>query len=432
MLYNQNKFLFIYSNFRYCKNSSSTVELTLDSASRTSIMYSFESNNVKMFCDEATHNRFAPNKHNFMCERKSTLDVILKHKDFAFSNKENRHEVSKLSYTKFIYAQRPQFTRYAIIIDETQDMVIRESWSFLRNAIRKWIMYDLSKNTEISILLANETGIDKKFDFQKLSDYRIRDNIASFFPYAPIDSRQQACIACAIKDGIKRMQIQSHLKPGGKNVLVVIAPGIDHNTDLRALSSLIKSNGFRIITINYPAIVRRKPLDSLAFMTEGDAYSVYESKYNSEKSLLKTYFDLTNVLHYISLSNYHGNKFKLPIEIYRKEIVDQNKIVNAMAKQVSRTISGSFVLDENMAMPGGFYIYTHNVEHPLIQSIKLVSPTGKTYTSISDQRLLVKQLTVSASFNETGSWTYTIQRFNGNPQSHFIQVKYCLLILCSF
>jgi hypothetical protein len=51
-----------------------------------------------------------------------------------------------------------------------------------------------------------------------------------------------------------------------------------------------------------------------------------------------------------------------------------------------------------------------------------VAPSGQVYNSRSDLRLAVKQLTIPANINETGSWSYKIERINGNPQPHYVQV----------
>lgn len=38
---------------------------------------------LSKFCDEKTHDAFAPTKQNLICKRKSAMEVILNHPDFA-------------------------------------------------------------------------------------------------------------------------------------------------------------------------------------------------------------------------------------------------------------------------------------------------------------------------------------------------------------
>lgn len=48
----------------------------------SSIMSFPQLKNIHLFCDENNHNGKAPNKHNFLCEAKSTSEIIYSHPDF--------------------------------------------------------------------------------------------------------------------------------------------------------------------------------------------------------------------------------------------------------------------------------------------------------------------------------------------------------------
>nr|XP_029714364.1 calcium-activated chloride channel regulator 1-like [Aedes albopictus] len=394
----------------------------LDRNARTSIMFAAEAPSVSMFCDEGTHNRYAPSKHNQMCDRRSTLDVILKHPDFVSESPIAVNPSVIINTTpKFSYKTRKS-TRYVIIIDETLDMQLRESWSFLRSAIRKWVVYDLPGNTEIGMVLANDTATEKILQISSLHIQENKDLVASFIPYSPSDSRQPACLTCAISDAISMLNERTRISGPANSVILVVAPGMDFSIDYKPLANAARTNKIRITTINYPNVIRRQPLDALAHGTGGSAFSVFECKYNGEKTYLTTYFELTNVLFNIGKQYYEGNTNDLPVEIYRKELVDVIDDSNQISKRTSRTVTGSFMLDSFMGPPANFFVYIHNPENPLITNLKLTSPNGNVYTARSDARSLVKQLMISAVLNETGTWTYTIDRFNGNPQPHYVQV----------
>ncbi|XP_058467189.1 calcium-activated chloride channel regulator 2-like [Malaya genurostris] len=408
-----------------CGNPASyNISDIVDRNARSSIMFAAEAPSVTMFCDEGTHNRYAPTKHNQLCDRRSTLDVILKHQDFIMENQINVNPTIIVNTTpKFSYKTRKS-TRYVIIIDETLDMQLRESWSFLRSAIRKWVVYDLPPNTEVGMVLANDTATEKMLQISPLYIQENKDLVASFIPYSPSDSRQPACLSCAVADAIHMLNERTRMNGPANSIVLIIAPGMEYSIDHHTLANAASSSRIRISTINYPNVIRRQPLDALALSTGGSAYSVFESKYNLEKSYLTTYFELSNALFNIGKLYYEGNKNDLPIEIYRKQLVDSddNEASHMLSKRTSRTVSGNFNLGSFMGPPAYFFVYVHNTEYPLIASMKLTSPSGIVYTSRSDARSLVKQLMVSATLNETGSWSYTIDRFNGNPQPHFVQV----------
>lgn len=395
----------------------------MDETARSSIMFNAETPNIVMFCDEGTHNRYAPTKHNQLCNRQSTLDVILKHKDFK-SNMPVIASTAIVNTTpKIVYKQR-LLTRYILVIDETIDTMVRESWSFLRMAIRKWVVYDLPDNTEVGIVLANDTASAKIFNISSLNIPRNRDFIASFIPFSPSESQSPGCIECAIRDGLTMLKRRYNENGPANSVILVVAPGIDRQADILKLATQLNNEQTKLVTINYPGVIRRQPLDTLsAASTASSSYTVYEMKQNAEKTFLTTYFELCNVFYDIMVNHYEGNKLDLPVEIHRKELYDIHDDDNGSAvKKISRQITSTFMLDESMGTPSSFYVYTHNAEHPLIQSMKLTSPSGMTTSIRSDQRLPVKQMSLSTVIADTGTWTYTIDRINGNPQPHFVQV----------
>lgn len=417
--------IFIY--YRLCGHQDTniqngTTKTSADATARSSIMFAAEVPNVVMFCDEGTHNRYAPTKHNQMCNRRSTLDVILKHSDFDASNMVSVSPSTIINTQPTFEYKKRQLTRYVLIIDETKDTMVRESWSFLRMAIRKWVVYDLPANTEVGIILANDTASAKIFDISALDVQKNRDYIASFVPFSPSESQRPGCIKCAVKDAMTMLKERHHRDGPANSIILVVAPGMDFNTDYMQLGQLAKTSNIRIATINYPGVIRRQPLDMLAAASDGISHTVYEKKQNGEKSYLTTYFELSNVFYHVLVEYYEGNRLELPMEIHRKELFDVSDENTFAMKRISRQITSAFMLDASMGTPSSFFIYTHNAENPLIQSAKLTSPTGLTTSIRSDQRLPVKQLAISAIISETGTWTYTIDRYNGDPQPHFVQV----------
>ncbi|XP_058116874.1 calcium-activated chloride channel regulator 1-like [Anopheles ziemanni] len=391
----------------------------LDPNARTSIMFAAESKSVTMFCDEGTHNRYAPTKHNQLCDRRSTYDVILKHSDFAPQNQmEFNPSVIINTVPKFSYKSR-KLTRYVIVIGQTFVMRERETWSFLRRAIRKWIVYDLpATKTEIGIALANDTATYDMLPITSLQIEKNKDRIASFIPYTSSDLNRPTCLSCGISDAIHMLNEQTRHHGPASSVILVIAPGMDIEHESLARSA--RASKIRIATINYPIVEPRRPLDALAHETGGSAYSVFECRDNSEKSLVSTYFEMSSALYNIGKQYYEGNRNEFPVEIFRRVLVDSVGETNS--QRSSRTVTGNFMLDPFMGPPAEFFIYVHNSENPLVSNVRLTNPNGIVYASMSDARASVRQLSLLATINETGIWNYSIERFQGNPQPHYVQV----------
>lgn len=102
----------------------------------------------------------------------------------------------------FKYIRR-KLTRYVLVVENTKDMTLRESWSFLRAAIRKWTVHDLPVNTEVGFVLANESSAVKVLDLHLLNGAIARDTIASHVPFTPGDSRAPACLTCGIAEAFE-------------------------------------------------------------------------------------------------------------------------------------------------------------------------------------------------------------------------------------
>ncbi|XP_025412425.1 calcium-activated chloride channel regulator 1-like [Sipha flava] len=394
------------SQTRICDSINTTSLVHLEA--KTSLMFSTASQ-VTKFCDASSHDRYAPTKQNALCGRRSIMEVINVHPDFT----KGVNLFANQNLTPTFIFKKEMLTRYVVVIEDTKDMMERESWSFLRLAIRKWAVHDLPANTEVGLVSTNDSSANRLHDLSRLHTSDARDQVASNIPYSTGDSRLPACLACALKEAIQMLETRASLLGPASSVIVVIAPGTSAYTpDLVKQVGEAKGKNIRIATVTYPMLKRSKSLDWMADKTGGISFTVTENRYNMALSYLSTYFKLTNVMRNIMETYYQGNKGDLPIEIHRRELTDDGRTV----------VTGSFVLEDNMGEPAKFTVYTHNTENPLIKAITLTSPSQRVYSTRSDSLLSLKMLSVPAVINETGTWTYHIERFQGSPQPHYVQV----------
>lgn len=383
----------------------------VDENARSSIMFAAEAPSVSMFCDEGNHDRYAPTKHNSLCDRKSTLEVILDHSDFT-SNTANVPPNNQITNTtpKITY-KKQRLTRYVLVVENTKDMSQRESYQFLKNAVRKWALFDLPENSEVGLVLTNNTGSIRR-DLMSMKTNVFRDRIASALPFIAAETIQPPCLYCAIKDAVDMLNQRTAVSGPASSVIVIIAPGINRSPQIQNIIKEATKAQIRMATINYPEVTRTHSLDILAHETHGRAYTVLEKKVNIDTSLLTTYFELSNALFNVMETFYSGNSADLPMEIHRREIKDNGR----------SSITGSFVLDDNLGEPARFMLYTHNIDNPLIKGLKLVSPSHQIYTDKSEIMYPTKIITLMTNISEAGTWTYTIEPYSGNPQPHFLQV----------
>lgn len=369
----------------------------VNSNARSSIMFAAQAPSVSMFCEDGNHDRFAPTKHNLICQHRSTIDVILSHPDFAFNQVDSEVQKSQIvDTTPKVTYKKQMLTRYVLVVENTKDMLQRESWSYLRFAIRKWAVHDLPENVEVGVVLTNETGSQKILNILSLKTgdrlQSRRDVVASSIPYTPGESIQSPCLHCAIKSAIDMLNDRTTIQGPANNVILVIATGIDTTNQTFAVINEARKHKIRIASINYPNIVRQDSLDFLAQETGGVAFTVFEQKLNVDTSLLSTYFQLSNVLYNIMQKFYSGNAAELPIEIHRREIKDDGR----------SSVTGSFMLDSSLGEPSRFMLYTHNSDSPLIRGMKLISPSHQIFSSRSDNMLNFKIITVISNISEVG------------------------------
>nr|XP_022916415.1 calcium-activated chloride channel regulator 4-like [Onthophagus taurus] len=384
-------------------NENYNISNMVDSKARTSIMFAPEVPSVSMFCDDGNHDSYAPTKHNLLCNRRNTFDVILQHSDFHSYSVDNSKTIANTS-SKITY-KKHYSTRYVFVIENTKNMAVRESWNFLRSAIRKWVNFDLPDNSEVGLVLTNDSDAVIATPIKR---FKSEDKymIDSALPYYTSETSQSPCLHCAITKGLDMF---NEMPSPATKVMIIISAGVNNNSQLNDVVKKVKENKIKIASITYPNQIRQRSLDFLAELTNGVAYTVNEQKQNVVHSMISTYFELSNVLYNIIERYYAGNKNEIAFEIHRREI-----------KSDRSSITGSFYVDENVSAPIKFMLYTHNPS-PLIRSMELVSPSQQIFRQRADL-LDVKIISIRPNMTETGTWTYSIEPVTGNPQPHFLQV----------
>lgn len=342
------------------------------------------------------HNKYFPSKHNFVCSRNNPMDMILNHKDFD-GNSRNELEAPTFNYVKKVK------TRYMIVIDDTSSVSSeRDSFAYLRDAFRKFIEKDLNQNTtEVGIYLLSENITKEDYNFIKpLNSVEAREEILGNFWY--IDTKfgnlPKCMINMAVSRSINLLSERAKYKGDAINVILLIAPGMfkcgDEQTD-NLVADANKEN-IKIVTLNYPALsTGRIPLDQLAHKTGGKAFTVLEKKQNEQQSLLSTFFELTNTLMHLS-STYATVNHPMPIEIYRKELVD------TASREDNRPTFDSFTVDPAYESFKFFvYIYDRR-ERNIEKGMKLISPNNVEFSTLSELRAEYHQIEVLGNFTGSG------------------------------
>ena len=107
---------------------------------------------VDYFCEDSEtvyhHDIYKPTKHNFMCNRRSTWDVVKKGKDFANAKP---MIADKSPRTTFRIVQPQSSARYVLVLDRSGSMKDNNRMTRLKQSAEKWIKYDLKLDSKLGI-----------------------------------------------------------------------------------------------------------------------------------------------------------------------------------------------------------------------------------------------------------------------------------------
>ena len=123
-----------------------------NSGIRSSMMAAPFLKSVDHFCNDTeivfAHDSYKPNKHNFMCNRRSTWDVISHSKDL-YGIEPMKNETAP--ETIFHILQPNAVARYTLVLDRSGSMKDNERLDRLKQSSVRWIKYDLKTNSKLGV-----------------------------------------------------------------------------------------------------------------------------------------------------------------------------------------------------------------------------------------------------------------------------------------
>lgn len=108
---------------------------------------------VRTFCDDANHVPTAPTKHNLLCNKRSTWDVISKHPDITTTASGDFQ--GNISYSIQHSTTDPSSDRFVFLLDVTEKMGPKglfHRWEYLRDAVRQFIMTKAADGSQVAVI----------------------------------------------------------------------------------------------------------------------------------------------------------------------------------------------------------------------------------------------------------------------------------------
>jgi calcium-activated chloride channel regulator 3/4 len=168
-------------------------------------------------------NKYTPTKQNQLCHRMSRMDVILRNVDFNNTDRNQNFIPPVFNYV------RKMSTRYMVIVDDHIDISVRDSYTFLRDAIRKWLEKDLVHHgTEVGIMRMS-SNVTKMSDVMKgIAGSDDREGLLSSLPwYIGNKATNARCnLQGVIEKSIAFMKERSKIFGDAISSIVIISPGM--------------------------------------------------------------------------------------------------------------------------------------------------------------------------------------------------------------
>ncbi|CAL4096642.1 unnamed protein product, partial [Meganyctiphanes norvegica] len=379
---------------------------------------------IRKFCDDSTHNKVAPTKHNAICGGRSTWEIISQTLDFAssssgmkMSSNSSRGPEPQLN---FVQDSSP---RYVFLIEDTATMNIQRRWEYLRKAMRRVVVYDIPDGSHVSVVTFNSkprTVAPLTYIESEDSDYRQR--VGSSLPRNPSHvPESHKCIMCGLQEALINLEEgrNSASSEGASIIIITTGSGPAPPHDVQEMIRLVKARSLRIELVVYPLTERRHGyitpkhgLESVVEASGGSIFTVMDEGVGNDSKVSMLVALMDALLAVVSRSS--------PPEAPGAPVLVHNHAFPGGKDSMS---AGSFALDESLGSDARFSVYYYDLNH-VGNTIQLTAPSGQTLASVNTQEEDgdVNMIFVKMEKAERGLWSYTVENRADSHQGLYIQV----------
>ncbi|XP_042891198.1 calcium-activated chloride channel regulator 1-like [Penaeus japonicus] len=380
----------------------------------TSFMALPENPAVTQLCDEGSHDRDVPTRHNLLCGGKSVWEVLRASPDFQ-NNWDVEGELRE-SDVAFRYV-RTQPPKVVLLVDDTDVMIVQKRWEFVRKAVRKVVTYDVPDGYSVGLVVFDSAAATK-YPLTRLTDGATREKVGSSLPRNPSrEPHHKRCLLCGLREALRMLQ-QDNTGSGAGHVVLVTAGGGEplDATRTNEASHALTSAGVVLHAIVYP-LTERYPtpgagLETVAALTGGRTYIVPDQGIGAD-SKLSMYYNLLDSL-YTALAAVTGPTV-LPVKVHSAEHPGGRAAVS----------QGTFALDPHLGADTVFAIFYYHVTH-VGNLIHLVSPQGQVIDTANMQKedANINMITVRLAEAQAtaGQWHYKVENRADSHQALYVQV----------
>ncbi|XP_002741339.1 calcium-activated chloride channel regulator 1-like [Saccoglossus kowalevskii] len=358
-----------------------------------SIMFMQFLESVDKYCDDSTHNREAPNKHNAICQGQSTWSVILQHPDWV--DNEPADVPSTIPSFRLLY---PRYRKIVLVLDVSGSMSLKSRITKLRQAVYTFIMDEISLGIDVGCVTFSDTATIISWLTPINSDEDREEFLALVMPTLNADGN--TAIGSGLLTGLQVLsQNQTESVEGSIMFLVTdgqenVPPYIDDVTD-----NIIES-GVVVDTLAWGVFAEEK-LETIASGTKGSSY--YYSEQTQSNAHVEAFMEVAS-----SSSSDSENDVPALLTSFGLEL----------ASEV--TFTDSFYIDESIGANTRVTVTWARDENKTPVVVMVTSPDDVVIDELSPEYVRDKAIgRISIKLQgiaKIGLWKYTI--FNPTSAPH--------------
>ncbi|XP_050031049.2 calcium-activated chloride channel regulator 1-like isoform X3 [Dermacentor andersoni] len=276
----------IYKGCRVSSKCKTRFEQHSQNPVTSSIMFMPYVKGVTDFCDGAnnTHNAFAPTKHNHLCERKSTWEVISANEDFKDLTPGDLEEVAEVKFT-VVQKREGTLGRVIFALDISGSMAMHNRIENLNAAMSRFAESVIPDGLEVGVVLF-DTRAYTKFPLTIVEESTRRNLVKSV---KELVIGASTCIGCALRLALQMFEENGQRVEGSVIILMTDgeeseAPKIDDVMDELIAAQVV------VNTIAFGTQAEEK-LEELALRTGGKPFALREGQSNVPVAIESAFLD---------------------------------------------------------------------------------------------------------------------------------------------
>ena len=356
-------------------------------------------------CDLQTdYDRDAPTKQNILCQRKSAIEIIRAHRDFArqlYNNNNNNNNSNNETDEEQPEFIEPIFNfvlsstkRYVLVLDVSQSMNVDKRWEVTRNGLFRFLSH-LPEGSQIAIVTF---GSRARINVEPtvVTDDK-REGLFGRIPFQLLND-EEGCIECGLQLGADLL-LQNGERgsvPEGSLILVTATKNVaDKDSMEKVRRRLVEDKSVSVFNVAFSELCA----DVSELAVHGANYDVPKTSGNPLQSFSDIFLNILSRDRHIEKS------------------YEEYFLLNTNGS--SSQIGGTFVVEEDLRS-NLWIILTSPMKD--VELFEVTSPSGEKYVLPKVENGII-YFHWKGSANEIGIWSYRVKLYESVLSGSAISVE---------